>query len=154
MSLVGSIHVQACNCSNIGPQPKDAFTVLHDLAPTEFAVPINPVYECDGDFANVVTERSSARNHFHLEHISLGLRHRDDVAQYGKSVESGERWGYNQPSAGTPVVHFELDAPKAPRKIGNIQAQYGLGQKVGAAADKFSLQVPTIYASGAEPDPM
>lgn len=91
MSLVESIHTQARNPSDIGPQPKDAFTVLHNLAPAELAVPIDPVHKRDGDFPDVVSERSGTCDHFHLEHVSLGLRDRDDVAQYGESVEPGNR---------------------------------------------------------------
>jgi hypothetical protein len=92
MSLVKSIHIQARNPSDIGPQSKDAFTVLHNLAPAELAVPIDPVHKRDGDFPDVVSERSGTCDHFHLEHVSFGLRDRDDVAQYGKSVESNNRF--------------------------------------------------------------
>jgi hypothetical protein len=92
MSLVESIHIQARNPSDIGPQPKDAFPVLHNLAPTELAVPIDPVHEGDRNFPDVVSERSGACDHFHLEHVPLGLCNRDDVTQHGKSVESINRF--------------------------------------------------------------
>jgi hypothetical protein len=92
MSLVKSIHIQARSPSDIGPQPKDAFTVLYNLAPAELAVPIDPVHEGDRNFPDVVSERSGTCDHFHLEHVSFGLRDRDDVAQYGKSVESNNRF--------------------------------------------------------------
>ena len=73
--------------SDVGPESKYTFAVLHNFAAAQLAVPVNSVHKGDGDFANCVAERTSTSNHLHLEYVTLGLGHRDDMTKDGQLIQ-------------------------------------------------------------------
>lgn len=73
--------------SYVYEQCPNTLRVPYDFIRTELALSKDSIDERYRNLTHSISKCSSTHHHLHLEHITLGLRHRYDVPQYGEAIE-------------------------------------------------------------------
>lgn len=109
---------------HLQPQIQHSLRILHNLIPTQFTLPIQPIHKRNRHLRDRKPHRLRPHHHLHLKRIPLTLRTPNHLLQ-----------------------HLSLIQPKTARQITHARPKQRIRKQIRPPANQFAFQIPAIHAA-------